>query len=85
MLLVIFTSVNNDESVDAFEGAIAELYPAAYTADPQESQTAAPLSSTTVDDLGNMVFSSVPVGEYILIVHLPGQEVIIEGINIEHG
>jgi len=38
-----------------------------------------------VDDLGNIVFSRVPLGEYIMVVHLPGQEVIIEGIGIERG
>ena len=85
MLLGILTSVDSAESVDAFEGARAELYPAPYTGDTGEGKTAISLRQAMVDDLGNIVFSGVPVGEYTLIIHLPGQEVVIEGVNIDHG
>jgi hypothetical protein len=84
MLLGILTSVDNAESVDAFEGASAELYPTIYASDIQDGETATPSCQASVDDLGNIVFKPVPVGDYILIVHLPDQEVIIEDININH-
>src|SRR5258708_3323390 len=84
MLLGILTSVDNAESVDAFEGAPAELYLAIYASDIQNGETATPSCQASVDDLGNIVFKLVPVGDYILIVHLPDQEVIIEDINISY-
>ena len=73
------------ESVDAFEGAKAEIYPAPFAGDMGDGKVATPIRQAMVDDLGNLVFSAVPVGEYTLIIHLPGQEVVIEGVNIEHG
>ncbi|MFL5660538.1 MAG: hypothetical protein ACJ8BW_04225 [Ktedonobacteraceae bacterium] len=84
MLLGILTSVDNAESVDAFEGAPAELYPTIYASHIQDGETATPSCQASVDDLGNIVFKPVPVGDYILIVHLPDQEVIIEDININY-
>src|SRR5437764_8197406 len=85
MLLGILTSVDSAESVDAFEGAQAEIYPEPFAGDMGDGKAAAPMRQALVDDLGNIVFSGVPVGEYTLIIHLPGQEVVIEGVNIEHG
>jgi hypothetical protein len=85
MLLGILTSVDSAESVDAFEGAQAEIYPAPFAGDTGDGNAPAPVRQALVDDLGNIVFSGVPVGEYALIIHLPGQEVVIEGIDIEHG
>ena len=86
MLLGILTSADSDESVDAFEGAKAELYPAQYNSETGQGKSPTPLSHTIVDDLGNLVFSGVPTGEYVLIIHLPDQkEVVIDNINIEHG
>jgi hypothetical protein len=84
MLIGILTSVDNAESVDAFEGAPAELYPSIDASDIQDGETATPSCQASVDDLGNIVFKPVPVGDYILIVHLPDQEVIIEDININY-
>jgi anti-sigma factor RsiW len=84
MLLGILTSVDNAESVDAFEDAPAELYPTTYASDIQDGETTAPSCQASVDDLGNIVFKPVPAGDYILIVHLPDQEVIIEDININY-
>src|SRR5205085_10255629 len=81
----ILTSVDSAESVDAFEGAKAEIYPAPLAGDIGDAKVATPMRQAIVDDLGNLVFSAVPVGEYTLIIHLPGQEVVIEGVNIEHG
>src|SRR5712691_1265607 len=85
MLLGILTSVDSAESVDAFEGAKAEIYQAPFAGDMGDGKAETPMRQTIVDDLGNLVFSAVPVGEYTLIIHLLGQEVVIEGVNIEHG
>ncbi len=82
ILLGILTSTNSSESVDAFEGVGAELYREGNRGD---KQIEAPLLSTKVDDLGNIVFSPVPVGNYVLIIHLPGRELVIEGLSIEQG
>lgn len=90
MLLGLFTSDDPDVSVDAFEGATAELYASPGPANLQDhalqdGHPIQPLMKTSVDDLGNLVFKSVPPGEYIMIVRLPDSEVVIEGLNIEHG
>ena len=84
MLLGILTSSDPEESIDAFEGAKAELYlapgPLALEGDAQGET---PLLRTLVDDLGNLVFSTVPAGQYVLVVHLPGRELIVEGLGIK--
>jgi hypothetical protein len=85
MLLGILTSADDTESVDAFEGARAELYAAQKDGSIEERKPEEAICRAMVDDLGNIVFSGVPVGEYTLVVHLPEQEVIIEGIDIERG
>ncbi len=79
LLLGILTSTDNAESVDAFEGAKAELYPSNNVT--PETQT--PTRITEVDDLGNIVFNAVPTGQYTLLLHLPEREVVIEDITIE--
>ncbi len=79
LLLGILTSADNAESVDAFEGAKAELYPANNVA--SETQTSTRM--TEVDDLGNIVFNAVPIGQYTLLLHLPEREIVIEDITIE--
>jgi hypothetical protein len=81
MLLGILTDPR--ESIEAFEGTLAELYPAA--GGKNASRAEKPLLSEQVDDLGNIVFNAVPVGEYVMIVHLPGREMIVEGLTIESG
>jgi hypothetical protein len=85
MLLGILTSADDAETVDAFEGARAELYPAPFERSNAEGLVKSPLCEATVDDLGNIVFNAVPIGEYILIIHLPNQNIVIEGITIDHG
>ena len=81
VLMGILTSVS--ESADAFEKMDAELYtmPGPYVSDGDE-QAAIPLLRTQIDDLGHMVFREVPEGEYMLILHLPGLDVVIEGLSI---
>ncbi|HET8853514.1 MAG TPA: hypothetical protein VFN02_13410 [Ktedonobacteraceae bacterium] len=81
MLLGILTDPR--ESIEAFKGTLAELYPAA--GGKNASRAEKPLLSEQVDDLGNIVFNAVPVGEYVMIVHLPGREMIVEGLTIESG
>jgi len=82
LLLGILTSVGNAESVDAFEGAKAELYLASNTTNTApETQT--PIRITEVDDLGNIVFNAVPVGQYTLLIHLPEREIVIEDVTIK--
>ena len=86
MLLGILTSANAAENVDAFEGAATELYtaPGPFAGDGnKESET--PVLSTEVDDLGNIVFSDVPLGEYVMVLRLPNREVVVERLTIDHG
>ena len=89
VLLGLFTSDDPDESVDAFEGTMAELYPVPHPVKGPHEQTQGdgnieqPLMSTLVDDLGNLVFRDVPTGTYIMIVHLPDSELVLEGLTVE--
>jgi hypothetical protein len=90
MLLGILTSTDPAESVEVLEGIAAELYvtpgPIADTSangTGSDKITVAPLLGTQVDDLGNIVFKPVPAGEYVMIVHLPGRELVVEGLTIE--
>ena len=84
MLLGILTSNDASESVDAFEGIPAYLYaaPGPY-ANEGDKDAEVPLRGTQVDDLGNIVFSDVPPGKYVMVVHLPGRELVIDGLTIE--
>ncbi len=91
MLLGIMSSVDPAEDVGAFEGVVAELYtaPGPLTASSERNGSnghgVTSLLSTQVDDLGNMVFKGIPAGEYVMVVRLPGREVVIEGLKIGHG
>ena len=90
MLLGIITSTNAAETVDAFEGVAVDLYsapePLLRESDGEQGnvETAPPLLSTQVDDVGNIFLEPVPPGDYVMIVHLPDQEVVIEGVSINH-
>ncbi len=81
MVLGIITDPT--QSIEAFEGMTAELYSATGGKDAGRSE--APLLREQVDDIGNIVFSAVPVGEYVMIVHLPRRELVIEGLTIVPG
>ena len=85
LLLGILTSTTASRSVDTFEGIDAELYaaPGPFAADGDE-QTAKPLLHTQIDDLGHIIFSDVPEGEYVMILHLPGLDVVIEELSIKY-
>lgn len=89
MLLGLFTSDDSAVSVDAFEGAVSELYLAPIPMSmpelaSQDGSPSQPLMKTTVDDLGNLAFKSLSPGEYVMIVRLPESEIVIEGLNIDH-
>lgn len=84
MLLGILTSTDSDEDVEALAGAPAELYSAPWPIGANgDKPTQAPLLRTRVDDLGNIVFKPVPSGEYVMVIYLPGRELVIEGLVIE--
>ena len=83
MLLGILTSTSASESIDAFEGMNADLYTAlGLLATDGDKQTEKPFLRTQIDDLGHFVFRDVPEGEYVLVLHLSGSEVIIEELAI---
>ena len=83
MLLGILTSTSASESIDAFEGMNADLYtPPGPLATDGDKQTEKPFLRTQIDDLGYFVFSDVPAGEYVIVLHLPEREVIIEELTI---
>lgn len=84
MLLGILTSSTAAEDVDALQGVLAELHKAPL---PAASNGATPRTppylQTRVDDMGNIVFKPVPAGTYSMTIHLPGREMIIDGLTIE--
>lgn len=86
VLLAILTSIDSAEIANAFAGMPAELYSAPDgESDKGNNQAETPLVSTQIDDVGNVVFSAIPAGKYILVVHLPEHELVIEDLIIEPG
>ena len=84
MLLGIMTSIDPEESVEIFEGVVAELYPAPGPLTSNgERPTPPPLLDAKVDDLGHFVFKPVPTGQYVLIIYLPDRELVIDDITFE--
>jgi len=85
MLLGLFTSARPDDSVDVFQGVPVRLYRASGPSLPFDGQYMArdAFMSTEVDDLGNIAFTSVPEGEYVMIVCLEEAEFVVEGLTIE--
>ena len=84
ILLGLFSSVDAEESVEDLEGISVELHH--ITAPGVEQDRPRPetlLMCTLIDDLGNIVFKSVPAGEYVLIVHMGDSELVIRGLTIE--
>ncbi len=84
MLLGILTSSAPLEDVDALQGVLAELHKAPSTVGSNgANHRTPPFLHTLVDDMGNIVFKPVPAGNYTMIIHLPGREMIIDGLTIE--
>jgi hypothetical protein len=91
MLLGIITSTDPTEAVDAFEEAAVDLYRTPgpliveSTGDQEDEETATPLLSTEVDNVGNILLEPVPAGDYVIIIRLPDKDVVIKGLTIDHG
>lgn len=84
MLLGILTSSNPAEDVEALEGVSAELYRAPGPIGANgDKVTSTPFLQTRVDDMGNIVFKPLPAGTYVMVVRLPGREIIIDNLTIE--
>ncbi len=97
LLLGLISSTHPDEHIETFDGVRVELYcvseteqelgghEASYAHDKQRAQSEEPLRVSHVDDLGNVIFTAVSVGSYMMIVYLPETEMVIEGLVIESG
>ncbi|GHO99971.1 hypothetical protein KSF_100190 [Reticulibacter mediterranei] len=85
ILLGVLTCTDPDEDVEALTGMLAELYTAPWPAGTtSEQRESLPSLWTQIDDMGNVVFKPVPIGEYVMVIHLPGCEIIVEGLVIDH-
>lgn len=83
MLLGILTSRNAGEDIEAFEGMDVDLYAAPGPLWIEGDRWAGqPLLSTRIDELGHIIFSGVPEGEFVMVLYLPAFEVIVEGLTI---
>jgi len=82
MLLGIITSSDDTEAVNAFEGMVVELFQTPDPHDITHTTSAPPLLTTQIEDVGNILLEPVPAGTYMMVIHLPGREVIIEDVNI---
>jgi len=83
LLLGILSSRNADENIDAFEGMNVDLYPAPGPLWIEgDTWAGKPLLSNRIDDLGHIVFSGVPEGDFVMVLYLPAFEVIVEGLTI---
>jgi hypothetical protein len=85
MLIGIITSSNARATVSVFKGSKVSLYyaPGPLAADSQGAETATPLLSTEVDGGGNLTLEPVPAGSFVMVMRLPGQEVIIGEFTID--
>ncbi len=84
ILLGLFTSTDPKQGIEVFEDCVVDLYTHPEERVRQNGHMAKPLLSTRIDDLGNIVFKAVPLGIYMMLVHLPDAELTIENINIDH-
>ena len=78
MLLGIITSSDDTEMANAFEGMAVELFRSA----DGRTEDADPFLTTLVDDVGNILLEPIPAGTYMMQVHLPGRDVVIENLDI---
>jgi len=81
MKLIGFFEELSPEQLQTLEGVGADLYHAPLS-NTNEGEQQQPIMSTTVDDVGNFVFTAVSPGNYIVIIHLPDTELIVEGLSI---
>lgn len=85
MLIGIITSSIASAKVSDFAGSKVYLYyaPGPLAVDNQDAVNAVPLLSTEVDGGGNITLEPVPTGSFVMLLRLPGQEVIIEEFTID--
>jgi hypothetical protein len=73
------------EQIQPLKGVAVDLYHA-FPLDANEEEafeeTLPPLMSTTVDEEGNFLFSAIAPGNYLVVLRLPGIELIVEGLSI---
>ncbi len=81
MKLIGFFEELSPEQLQTLEGVGADLYHAPLS-NTNEGEQQQPIMSTTVDDVGNFVFTAVSPGNYIVMIHLPDTELIVEGLSI---
>lgn len=82
MLIGILTSSDPTIAVDAFEGVEAKLYTTRGPLNWEAVQQAQPLLTAQVDEIGNLLLEPIPAGDYTMLIHLPDQEIVIEGLKI---
>lgn len=83
VLLGILTCADPEEDAEDLAGASVELYAAPWSGGTSNSQPESlPLLRTSIDDMGSVVLSPIPVGTYVMVIHLPGREMIIEDLVI---
>jgi hypothetical protein len=83
LLLGIVTSRNTSEDSGALEGIDVELFAAPGPLWMKgDIWVGTPLLSTKIDDLGHIIFSGVPEGDFVMVLYLPAFEVIIEGLDV---
>jgi hypothetical protein len=83
MLIGLVSSRNTSENSGAFEGMDVDLFAAPgplWMHD--DTWIGKPLLSIKIDDLGHIIFSDVPEGEFVMVLYLPAFEVIIEGLDV---
>lgn len=85
LLLGIITGTDPAEAVNAFEGTPVDLYiaPGPLPAEIEDGAAVQPVLSAQVDDVGNILLEEIKAGDYVLIIHLPDREVVVEGLHIE--
>ncbi|MBV9689819.1 MAG: hypothetical protein JO202_08910 [Ktedonobacteraceae bacterium] len=91
LLLGVFSNAYAVSETETFEGFVVKLY---RTTDFQllqdlragssttQEYSDMPLRTTQIDDLGDIVFTAVPAGEYTMVVHLPDSDIIIEDLSV---
>ncbi|HLZ57292.1 MAG TPA: hypothetical protein VKR06_10120 [Ktedonosporobacter sp.] len=84
VLLGILTCADPDEDAEDLAGTPVELYAAPWSGITNNSQPESqPLLRTSIDDMGSVVLSPIPTGTYVMLIHLPDREMIIENLIIQ--
>lgn len=83
--LIGFFENCTEEQLTMLGGVAVDLYRVLSSQDAPRDQLAGQeesVASTTVDDLGNFAFASLLPGNYLLVVHLPDAELVVDGLPI---